>query len=67
MLTWPDLDNGTFGQHSDKIWHDVSDIREIQNIPDRALHRSVDKVSAGRQAKGLRKHRIISCNNRMHY
>lgn len=44
ILTYEDIDQKTFGSERTKIWDDIKDIKEINQIPDHAPHRNVDKI-----------------------
>ncbi|OCK84020.1 NAD dependent epimerase/dehydratase family protein [Lepidopterella palustris CBS 459.81] len=49
-----DLDNGTFGIKSEKLFNDLDGIAEITSLPDHAPHRNVDTIvlAAGAEPSG---------------
>lgn len=49
ILCYQDMDRGTYGEASHKVYDDIADVAEITSLPDHALHRNVDKLvlSAG--------------------
>lgn len=44
LLLWDDLSTSTYGQPSEKIYNDLTDIAAITAFPDQAPHRKTDKM-----------------------
>ena len=61
IFGWETADNGTWGEPTDKIWDDL-DVEKIHQIPDRAMHREIDKIvfDCGAQGKGTAHTALVS-------
>ncbi|KAI9851172.1 MAG: hypothetical protein M1838_004281 [Thelocarpon superellum] len=62
VLTFADMDRGTFGEgKSTKVYDDWDGVTEVTSVPDSALHRNVDQVvlASGQSLKGPLKTAIV--------
>lgn len=50
ILSFPDLQDNTYGVKREKIYNDWNGIGEVTSLPDAALHRNVDKIILGANA-----------------
>lgn len=61
LLTFKDIDRGTYGEASTEVFDDWDGIGAVTSLPDHALHRNVDKIvlAAGELSGGKVKTAIV--------
>ncbi|KAJ0104180.1 hypothetical protein J7T55_000531 [Diaporthe amygdali] len=61
LLTWRDTQDNRFGEapYPDERYDDIADIDKITSLPDKAIHRDVDKIVLGANETGAVKTAIV--------